>query len=86
MVNIPSMPEVLTVCCATLASDLLGGAVEYENTLPFEGVGDGFPFAGALMITGGVAEGGVGPSAVEVTALDIVYAGIWVDENGDEIF
>ena len=73
-------------CCATLASELLGGAVEYENTFPFEGVGDDFPYAGTLMITGAVAEGGVGPSAVEVAALDAVYAEIWLDENGDEVF
>lgn len=70
-------------CCATLESFTLSGTVDFENTLAFAGIGNNFPFAGVLFITGAVARTGVGESSVEVIALDALCVDLFVDEDGD---
>ncbi|MEA2080450.1 MAG: hypothetical protein U9P00_11445 [Pseudomonadota bacterium] len=70
-------------CCATLESTVLGGTVDFRNTQPFEGVGDDFPYAGVLFITGALAPSGVGNTSVELTALDELCVDLLIDENGD---
>jgi len=73
----------LSDCCATLESTVLGGAVDFENIERFMGVGDNYPDAGDLFITGAEIIAGNGNSSVELIAVDELCVDLLVDEDGD---
>jgi hypothetical protein len=73
----------LSDCCATLESTVLGGTVDFENIARFMGVGDSYPYAGDLFITGANVIAGGGNSSVELIAVDELCVDLLVDENGD---
>jgi hypothetical protein len=68
---------------ATFASTALGGTVDFDTTLRFEGVGDNFPDIGEMSITGATVVDGGGPSHVTVQAVDPQCVHLFVDSNGD---
>lgn len=69
--------------CAQLESSSLNGFVDFRSIEPFAGVGDDAPFSGILSILGGVAAGGLGPSALAAEALNANCVELRLDENGD---
>lgn len=75
----------LSDCCATLGSTILGGSVDFENLVPFAGVGENFPYDGILFITGGEPPSGIGASSLELHALDELCVNILIDEDGDGV-
>jgi hypothetical protein len=73
----------LSDCCATLESTVLGGTVDFENIERFSGVGDSYPYAGDLFITGAIVLPGSRNSSVELIAVDELCVDLLVDEDGD---
>ena len=69
--------------CARLESSGLNGFVDFGSIEPFAGAGDDAPFSGILSIVGGVAAGGLGPSALAAEALNANCVELRLDENGD---
>ncbi|MGI9295054.1 MAG: hypothetical protein ACR2PS_13825 [Pseudomonadales bacterium] len=61
----------------TLASTEIGGSLSFETTVPFQIVGDDYPFAGTLVITG--ADG----SSLQFITLDSVNVQLDIDTDGD---
>jgi hypothetical protein len=60
----------------TLESADLAGSVVFSTPAIFQGIGSGFPYTGAYLITGQ-------NSSVRLTALDDVNVVLEVDDNGD---
>ncbi|MGI9286114.1 MAG: hypothetical protein ACR2P1_12055 [Pseudomonadales bacterium] len=64
----------------TLQSTEIGGSLSFETTVPFQSVGDEYPFAGTLAITG--ADG----SSLQFVTIDSVNVRLDVDADGDSSF
>jgi len=73
------IPEPYTLTTSgDVDSSQLVGTISYATPVTFQGAGDGYPFAGELLITG--ANG----ATVRLVALDAATVRIDTDSNGDE--
>jgi len=63
----------------TLATAQLGGSVQSETTTSFEGIGDGYPSSGVMVVTGAAN------SSETITVVDSINVTIEVDEDGDGV-
>lgn len=57
----------------------LGGSVQSETTTPFEGIGDGYPSSGVMVVTGAAN------SSETIIVVDSTKLTIEVDEDGDGV-
>ena len=74
------VPEPYTMDTAgTVDSTALGGMIDYTTPVTFQGAGDGYPFAGELLVTG--AEN----ASIRLVALDDTNVRIDTDTDGDGI-
>ena len=72
------MPEPYTLTTAgTVDSSQLGGSITYTTPVTFQGAGDGYPFAGELLVTG------AGGATSRLIALDATNIRIETDSDGD---
>ncbi len=73
-------PEPYTLdTSGTVDSTQLGGVIDYITPVTFQGAGDGYPFAGELLVTG--ADG----ASVRLVALDENNVRIDTDTDGDGV-
>lgn len=73
-------PEPYTqTTSGTVDSSQLAGTISYTTPVTFQGVGDTYPFAGELLITG------AGNATIRVIALDAVNIRIETDIDGDGV-
>jgi hypothetical protein len=78
-VDTSTMPEPYTLTSSgDVVSSQLDGSISYATPVTFQGAGDGYPFAGELLITG--ANG----TTTRLVALDATTVRIDTDSNGDE--
>lgn len=74
------IPEPYTLeSSATVNSSQLSGAISFDTTVTFQGMGGAYPFAGELLVTG---DG----SAVKLIALSDTTVRIETDPDGDGVF
>lgn len=64
----------------TLQSTEIGGSLSFETTVPFQSVGDDYPFVGTLVITGGNG------SSLEFVTFDAANVRLDIDADGDGSF
>ena len=77
-VDVSVQPEPYTLdASGSVDTSELAGAISYATEVTFQGAGDGYPFAGELLITG------AGGSTVRLIALDAINVRIETDTDGD---
>lgn len=72
---LPSL--VTTTASGTITSTQFDGAVTYRTPVPFEALGDAYPYTGELLVTG------ANNATLRVIALDEVNVRIMADYDGD---
>lgn len=74
------IPEPYTmVTSGTVDSTDLGGMIDYSTPVTFQGAGDGYPFAGELLIVG------ANNASIRLVALDDVNVRLDTDIDGDGV-
>ena len=72
------VPESYTLTTAgTVDSSQLSGSITYTTPVTFQGSGEGYPFAGELLITG------AGGATIRLVTLDAINVRIETDTDGD---
>ncbi len=74
----PPVPYTLS-SSGTVNSTQLSGVISYTTPVTFQGVGDAYPFAGELLVTGD------GNATIRLIALDATNVRIETDSNGDGV-
>ena len=73
-------PEPYTMdTSGTVDSTELGGMIDYTTPVTFQGAGDGYPFAGELLVVG------ANNASIRLVALDDVNVRIDTDTDGDNV-
>lgn len=76
--DLSMFPSNLTMdASGTISSTQFNGAVNYDTPVPFEATGDGFPYAGEMLVSGS------GNARLKIIAMSDVNVRVEADFNGD---